>query len=251
MRPHDERNGVTCKQAHARQATETEQLLTLADTTVRADRTEIERLIAALDPLSGGIWLATDFTTRIHWTIRASHVSCVTGALEGRACRASGLVTVCDPDFLPIFLIHEGDTLEWLDPGQTLAVRELGQESLEIRIERLDDLDARIIDRVNVGEYLAIDEMIRTISIGDGQFVQIYDEQLPTGDGEADAALQLIETTIEARRRLIGPASGTLDVLNQMERDLDDAMRVLPVASYVWAAVILERIALMREHLAA
>ena len=217
---------------------------------VCAEQDDIQHLIASLQPLTGGFWLATDLKTHVHWTIMADHVRPVIESPEDRICRAFGLVTVCAPDGEPVFLIHERDTLDWLEPERILAVRELGDESCEIRLERLDDLDVRLIDAFNLQNGIA-NSTPRTIAVRQSRYLQVYDDQLPTGNPEADAALQMIEMTIDARRRLIGPSSGTLDVLEQMANDLDQTLRAYPIRSFIWAAVLREQIASMRELLAA
>jgi len=217
---------------------------------VRAEPDNIDVLIASLQPLTGGFWLATDVKTLVHWTIRAARIRSVISSPEDRICRAFGLVTVCAPDGEPVFLINERDTLQWLEPERIIAVRELGDESCEIRLERLDDLDVRLIDTFNL--HTGCDNATRrTIAVGQSRYLQIYDDQLPTSNPDADAALQMIEKTIDARRRLIGPTAGTLDVLDQMAADLDQTLRTCTVCSYIWAAVLQEQIASMRELLAA
>jgi hypothetical protein len=217
---------------------------------VRAERDDIECLIATLEPLTGGIWLATDLRTHVHWTIMAAHLCPVNESPENRICRANGLVTVCSPASEPVFLIHERDTLEWLEPERVLAVRELGDASCEIRLERLDDLDARLIDAFNI--CAQPDESIpRLIGVGHARYIQVYDDQLLTGDPDVDATFRMIESTIDARRRLIGPNAGTRDVLKQMSCDLDRILRTGNVRSYIWAAVLHEQIAAMRQQLAA
>ena len=217
---------------------------------IRAEQDDINGLIASLQPLTGGFWLATDLKTHVHWTIVADHLRPVVESPEDRICRAFGLVTVCAPDGEPVFLINERDTLDWLEPERILAVRELGDESCEIRLERLDDLDVRLIDAFNL-QNVCDNTTLRTIAVGQSRYIQVYDDQLPTGSAEVDAALQMIEMTIDARRRLIGPTSGTLDVLEQMARDLDQTLRAYPIRAYIWAAVLQEQIATMRELLAA
>ena len=225
-------------------------MMTQVETSIRAERDEVEQLIATLGPLSGGIWLATDLTTHVHWTILADSIVPVEEAPDGRTCRAFGLVTVRAPDGEPVFLINQGDTLDWIEEGQILAVRELGQESLEIRLERLDDLDARLICAFS-SDRQSEAAILHTIAVGHGRLLPIYDEQRPTGNPDVDRLLQTIETTIDARRRLIGPASGTLDVLEQMTRDLHRTLRTHQVRSYIWATVLQEQIDTMRQRLAA
>lgn len=213
-------------------------------------RDEIECVVAALEPLAGSFWLATDLTTLVHWTVAAGSISPVSDTSERGFCRAFGLVTICDPKGEPVFLINERDTIGWVEPERILAVRELGEESCEIRLERLDDLDARPIGAVNLACRADSDPRLRTIAIGRAAHLQVYDDQLPTGDDDVDALLGTIETTIDARRRLFGPAAGTLDVMEQLERDLDATLRTRPVRSYIWAAVLREQIASMRQSLA-
>jgi hypothetical protein len=217
---------------------------------ISAEHNDIECLIATLEPLTGGIWLATDLRTHVHWTIMAARILPVIETTDVRVCRANGLVTVCAPDNEPVFLIHERDTLEWLEPGLILAVRELGAEECEIRLERLDDIDVPLIDAFNVRSRQDL-STLRTISVGLSCHVQIYDEQLPTGDPDADAAMRMIEATIDARRRLIGPTAGSLEVMHQMDADLEQTLRVCNLRSYIWAAVLQEQIACMRQQLAA
>lgn len=233
-----------------KQPSETCQMMTQLQTSIRADCDDIDQLIATLEPLSGGIWLATDLTTHVHWAIMAESIAPVPETPDGGFCRANGLVTVCSPGGEPVFLINQGDTLAWIEPGQILAVRELGETMLEIRLERLDDLDARFICAHN-NLWQRDTTMLRTIAVSDARHLQIYDQQLPTGDPEADANLRLIEMTIDERRRLVGPNAGTLDVMRQLACDLDRTMRVHPVRSFVWAAVLQEQIAGMRQLLAA
>ncbi len=211
---------------------------------------DIDCLIASLRPLSGGYWLATDLKTHVHWTIPADQIRPVIESPSDRICRAFGLVTVCAPDGQPVFLINERDTLDWLEPERVLAVRELGDASCEIRLERLDDLDARLIDQFSV-QNRCDNQPFRTIEVERSRFLQVYDDQLPTGSADADAALLMIERTIDARRQLIGPTSGTRDVLEQMARDLDLTLRTYAIRSFIWAAVLQEQIASMRELLAA
>lgn len=217
---------------------------------IRADRNEIEQLISVADPLLGGIWLATDLTTLVHWIVMAATITPAPSTPDGRICRATGLVTVCAPDGEPVFLINQGDTITWLEPRQALAVRELGEQSLEIRLERLDDLDARLMSPIHHSARCDA-SILRTIAVGDARYLQIYDEQLPTGDPAVDAILEMIETTIDARRRLIGPTAGTLDVLQQLAHDLSATLRAYPVRSFIWATVLREQIAGMRALLAA
>lgn len=217
---------------------------------VRAEQDDIECLIATLEPLTGGIWLATDLRTHVYWTIMAAQLCPVNESPEDRICRAHGLVTVCSPEGEPVFLIHERDTLNWLEPERILAVRELGDASCEIRLERLDDLDARLIDAFNI--CAQTDESIpRMIGVGQSRYIQVYDDQLPTGNPDADAAFRMIESTIDARRRLIGPNAGTREVLQQMACDLDQILRTGKIRSYIWAAVLHEQITGMRRRLAA
>jgi hypothetical protein len=216
---------------------------------VRAQNDNIDVLAAVLEPLLGGIWLATDLRTLVHWTIPAKHVIPVIESPEDRVCRAFGVLTVCAPDDSPVFLINERDELEWIEAEQILAVRELGDRACEIRLERLDDLDVRLIDAFNL--YQISSDGLRTISTGNARYVQIYDDQIPTGCPDADANLRLIEATIDARQRLIGPTAGTMDVLGQMATDLYQTLRTCPVRSYIWAAVLQERIASARAGMAA
>jgi hypothetical protein len=216
---------------------------------VRAQHDNIDDLVTFLEPLLGGIWLATDLRTLVHWTIAADQVIPVIESPEDRVCRAFGVVTVCAPDAVPVFLINERDELEWIEAEQILAVRELGEMSCEIRLERLDDLDARQIDAFNLSQ--SSNDGLRTIATGNARYLQVYDDQLPTGCPDADANLRMIEATIEARQRLIGPTAGTLDVLRQMAADLYQTMRTCPIRSYIWAAVLQERIAAARARLAA
>ena len=218
---------------------------------VRADRDEIDCLVAALMPLAGGIWLVTDLVTLVHWTVTASSVTPVTDAPDGRFCRAFGLITIRDQDEEPIFLINERDEIEWIEPNQILAVRELGDVACEMRFERLDDLGARVIEAANMGCNRSAGAPLRTIALGSGQFLQIYDDQLPTGDANVDVLLRTIEETIDARRRLFGPSAGTLDVMDQLDRDLNGILRATPVRSHIWAAVLREQIACLRQALAA
>jgi hypothetical protein len=215
----------------------------------RAQHDNIDELIAALDPLLGGIWLATDLRTLFHWTITAAQIMPVLEFPEDRVCRAFGIVTISAPDGQPVFLINERDTIEWIEAGQMLAVQELGEASCEIRLERLDDDDARLIDAFNLGNTGS--DSLRTIAVGNARYLQIYDDQLPTGCPNADANLRMIEATIDARQRLIGPTAGTREVIEQMAVDLDQTMRSCPVQSYIWAAVLQERIAGIRARMAA
>ncbi len=217
---------------------------------VRAERDDIQCLIATLEPLIGGIWLATDLRTHVHWTIMADRRCPVVASPEERVCRANGLVTICSPASEPVFLIHERDTLDWLEPDRVLAVRELGDESCEIRLERLDDLDARLIDAFNLNAQ-PDGSMPRMMGVGRSRYIQVYDDQLPTGDPDTDAAFRMIESTIDARRRLIGPNAGTREVLKQMACDLEQILRTGKVRSYIWAAVLHEQIMVMRQQLAA
>ncbi len=230
---------------------ETRRVTTDTDTCIRAERDDVQRLIDVLQPLTGGIWLATDMTTLFHWTISAHSVALVEADPNGRVCRAFGLATICTADAQPVFLINERDSLEWIEPGEVLAVRDLGDRSCEIRLERLDDLDARLIAAFDIQKQGQANPALRVLSVGNCQYLQIYDEQLPTGDPAADGELQTIEDTIEARRTLYGPSAGTLDVLKQMERQLDATARKYAIGSHVWAAVLRERIAGLRESLAA
>ena len=225
-------------------------MTTRPDAQILADCDDTETLFAALAPLTGAIWLATDLTTHVHWTFAAGSIDLVPEPEVGRICRAFGLVTVSTPDGEPVFLFNQGDALEWIEPGHVLAVREMDDPTLEIRVERLDDLDARLISAHNLNGRSDAGPL-RTISAGPGQYVQIYDDQLPTGDPDADNILRMIELTIEARRRLIGPTAGTLEVMQQLTRDLEQALRAYPVRSYIWAAVLREQIASMRQLLAA
>ncbi|HEX5167337.1 MAG TPA: hypothetical protein VFV93_18155 [Thermomicrobiales bacterium] len=225
-------------------------MTTRPDAQILADCDDTDTLVAALAPLTGAIWLATDLTTLVHWTFMAGSVDVVPEPAVGRICRAFGLVTVCAPSGEPVFLINQGDALEWIEPGQVLAVREMDDPALEIRIERLDDLDARLISAHHIGSDCDT-TTFRTISAGSGQYVQIYDEQLPTGDAGTDAFLLMIESTIDARRRLIGPTAGTLEVMHQLACDLEQTLRMHPIRSYIWAAVLREQIASMRQLLAA
>jgi hypothetical protein len=217
---------------------------------VRAELDDIECLVATLEPLTGGIWLATDLRTHVHWTIMADRLCPVIESPEGRICRANGLVTICSPASEPVFLIHERDTLDWLEADRVLAVRELGDETCEIRLERLDDLDARLIDAFNICTQPG-GSSPRMIGVGQSRYIQVYDDQLPSGDPDADAAFRMIESTIDARRRLIGPNAGTREVLDQMARDLDQILRSASLRSYIWAAILHEQIAGMRQQLAA
>jgi hypothetical protein len=216
----------------------------------RADRASAEALADILAPLCGGIWLATDVTTHLHWVIQADHVSRVSGTLDGRSCRAFGVATVCAADGLPVFLINERDTIEWIEPGVSVAIYELGQGPCEIRLERLDDLDARTIARSSLENGSNGGERFRTIAIAEDRLLQIYDDQLPTGNAAADVAFSAIEATIDERRRLVGPTAGTIDVLDQMTADLDQTLRTRLLHSFIWAAVLREQIADMRQSLA-
>jgi hypothetical protein len=218
---------------------------------VRAERDDIDCLVALLAPLEGAIWLATDVATQIHWTIAASSVDPVADTPDGRFCRAHGLLTVSDCDHAPVFMINEGDSLHWIEENQILAVRELGEASCEIRLERLVDLDAEACDLERRSCRPTADLPSRTITLGTCRHLQIYDDQLPTGVDEVDERLNVIESTIGARRQLFGPATGTLDVLVKMERDLIELMRTQPVRSFVWAAVLHEQISLLRQALCA
>ena len=212
---------------------------------VRVEHDDINNLIATLEPVIGGFWLATDLTTHIHWTVNAARIVPVIESAADRICRAIGVATICATNGEPVFLINERDTLDWIEPDRVVAVRELGDESCEIRLERLDDLEVRLVDSLHLHRRPDCDSL-RTIAVGPSRFLQIYDDQLPTGNTDADAALRMIEMTIDSRRHLIGPATGTLDVLEQMEIELDLTLRALPVRSYVWAAVLREQIAGMR-----
>lgn len=217
--------------------------------TIRAEYDNIEQLIAALSPVCGGIWLATDIRTLVHWIVMADRVVPVIESPDDQFCRAFGIVTIVAPDGEPVFLINERDVLEWRGSERVLSVRELGDDQCEIRLERLDDLDARLIDSFNLSRPENAER--RTLAVGERRFVQVYDDQLPTGCPDADGVFRMIEMTVEARRRLIGPSAGTLDVLEQMERDLVQTLRTCPVESYIWAATLQERIARMRQLLAA
>jgi hypothetical protein len=232
------------------QSSEIGQMTTPTASHVRAELDDIERLVATLEPLTGGVWLATDLRTHVHWTLMADRLCPVIESPESRICRANGLVTVCSPASEPVFLIHERDTLDWLEPDRILAVRELGDEACEIRLERLDDLDARLIDAFNICTQ-SDGPTPRMIGVGQSRFVQVYDDQLPTGDPDADAAFRTIESTIDARRRLVGPNAGTREVLKQMACDLEQVLRNGKIRSYIWAAVLHEQIAGMRQQLAA
>lgn len=215
----------------------------------RAQYDNIDELIAVLEPLLGGIWLATDVRTLVHWTVMADQVTPVNESPDDVVCRAFGVVTVCAPDGVPVFLINERDTLQWIEADQILAVRELGDVTCEIRLERLDDLDVQLVDAFNLPMNGA--DTLRTISAGNARHLQIYDGQLPTGCPDADSNLRMIEATIDARQRLVGPPAGTLDVLEQMAVDLDHTLRSCRIRSYIWAAVLFERIASARARLAA
>jgi hypothetical protein len=225
-------------------------MMTRSDAQIVVDYDDTEAVISAITPLVGAIWLATDLKTDVHWTFTAGSIDLVPEPEVGRACRAFGLVTVSMPDGEPVFLFNQGDALEWIEPGQVLAVREMDDPTLEIRIERLEDLDARLISAHSFNSPLD-SAPVRTISAGPGQYVQIYENQLPTGDPDADRVLRMIEQTIEARRRLIGPTSGTLEVMQQLSCDLEQTLRSHPIRSYIWAAVLREQIASMRQRLAA
>lgn len=218
---------------------------------VRVHRDDVDCLITFLAPLEGAIWLVTDLTTHIHWTLEAKNVEPVVDTPDGRFCRAFGLLTICDRHGEPVFLINDGDTIDWIEPDQILAVCELGDRSCEMRFERLEDLDVHLLDVTKVQCNLANDAPLRKIAFGSARFLQIYDDQLPTGDDEADEVLRTIEATIEARRRLIGPAAGTLDVMDELEHILDVTIRGNHVRSYIWAAVLREQIDQIRQTLAA
>jgi hypothetical protein len=225
-------------------------MTTRPETQIIADCDDTETLISTLEPLTGAIWLATDLSTHVHWTFTAGSIDLVPEPEVGRICRAFGLVTVSTPGGEPVFLFNQGDALEWIEPGQVLAVREMEDPTLEIRIERLDDIDTRLISAHSInGRSDAA--TLRTVSAGPGQYVQIYDDQLPTGDPDVDSVLRMIELTIEARRRLFGPTAGTLEVMQQLACDLEQTLRAHPIRSYIWAAVLREQIASMRQLLAA
>lgn len=216
---------------------------------VRAERDETERLIEALAPLSGGIWLARDLTTLVHWIVMAASVDLEPDMPDTRLCRAFGLVSVCDQTGQPVFLINEGDTLDWIEPGKILAIREPGHAPGEIRLERLNTLDAQLVNGMSDATPDDSGTRHRILKVCDDHYLPIRRDQLPTGDAAVDEALLTIETTVNARRALVGPAAGTAEVLTQLTRDLIVTLRSCTLHSYVWAAVLQEQIAGLRQTL--
>ena len=91
------------------------------------------------------------------------------------------------------------------------------------------------------------------IGVGHARYIQIYDEQLPTGDPTIDAAFQMIETTIEARTPVDRPGTpGHSKSSKQMAlQPGTDPPHPAKVRSYIWAAVLHEQILVMRQPLAA
>ena len=201
-------------------------------------------MIRSLQPLCGGIWLATDLATLHHWVIQVDRITSVTRVLQGHAGRAFGLATLHAPDGTPVFVVNAGDAIEWLEPDQAVSIRELGRRDWEIRLERLDDLDARVISSEHLNNGSTTSRLLRTMALEPGRLLQIYDEQLLTGSDDADSTLADIERAVRERRSL----SGTSDALSEATVALDRLLRAQRLDSYIWAAVIREQVEGLRRR---
>jgi hypothetical protein len=207
----------------------------------RARNRKIEGMLKTMQPLRGGLWLAFDRSTGFHWVVDAADVRLAPGVrYAGSSAGTSGVVTVRSRTGDPVFQIEEADTLEWDEPEQRLKIREGGLRGSEIVLERIADLNAPLIAGSKLGSETESGEPVRGINIEREQYVVVDDALLTTGDPEIDATLTVIESSLVTRGGEHG--SLTREILERMNREIDQIARNENVRSFVWLTTLRQRV---------